>query len=332
MKIKIILLLFLQIFSKNNPGILGKSFNNASLNPRNETIFADSLPDIDDVSFFYTPIEFTPKGTRCFFTHIFDNDKYVTDFLPYNLTHLKQFLDYEKREIKSSSFAVMILRTFNNKLRSIKLIDAQECYHFLYDLPNLLAHHVSQNFEPVSSIIHDRINTDDYEQVKRWRNNVWLDLNQSLELINQREKMIEILISKVMWIPKDSEKCWQLFKEIYSQIDNIFMNQKAVGYDISWVLIYRFIDFIDLFGSELPVVVYERALQDLNEGRIRFNNHQEVALGVKTQETLLKRALLDGKFNAENRQNFGIITQDITPLSGGYINQAVPVQIIESVS
>ena len=73
-------------------------------------------------------------------------------------------------------------------------------------------------------------------------------------------------------------------------------------------------------------------MQDLNEGIIRFNNHQEVALGVKTQETLLKRALFEGKFNAENRQNYGIITQEITPLSGGYINQAVPVQIIESVS
>ena len=219
--LKLLIIFLVALIAAKNNAV--PAFNHALLNPKHEIISKDSLPDIEDISFFYAPIEFTPKGTRCFFTHIFDHEKYATDFLPYNLSHLRQFLEYEKREVKSSPFAVMILRTFNNKLKAIKCLDAQECFRFLYELPNLLSHHIQPNFEPNVASIYDRVNYDDYDQVKRWRNSVWLDLNQCLELIQQREKMVEIMASKVMWVSKDNEKCWQLFKEIYYQINNMFI-------------------------------------------------------------------------------------------------------------
>ncbi len=300
------------------------------LNFNHEIISMDSMPDIDDISFFYAPIEFTPKGTRCFFSHVFDHDKYLTDFLPHNLSHLRQFLEYERKEVKSAPFSVMIMRTFNNKIKAVKCMDALECYRFLIDLPQLLSHHISPNFEPSSSAIYERVGNN-YDEIKKWRNNVWIDLNMCLELCHQREKLVELMISKIMWLPKDGERCWQIFKEIYHQLNSIFGTQKNSSYDISWMLIYRFVDFIDLFGSEIPCEVYNKALQDLDEQRINFNIQQELALGIKTQEKILRRALQDGKINAQARQNFGIITDKITPIAGSFINEKNPVQVIEGV-
>ena len=301
------------------------------LNFNHEIISTDSIPDVEDISFFYAPIEFTPKGTRCFFSHVFDHDKYITDFLPHNLTHLKQFLEYERKEVKSAPFTVMIMRTFINKLKAVKCLDALECYKFLIDLPQLISHHISPNFEPTSNSIYDRVGND-YEEIKRWRNNVWLDLNMCLELCHQREKLVELITSKIMWLPKDGDKCWQIFKELYQQLNSIFGSQKNASYDISWMLIYRFVDFIDLFGSEIPCEVYTVALKELEEQKINFNIQQELALGIKTQEKILKRALLDGKINAQARQTFGIITDKITPVPASFINEKNPVQVIESIS
>ena len=330
MKKYILFLLFisLEIYSKNS---VFSTFEKAISNRRKEVIHSESLPDIEDISFFYAPIEFTPKGTRCFFSHVFDHEKYCSDFLPYNLIHLRQFLDYERREVKSAPFAVMILRTFNNKLRAIKCLDAQEFFRFIYELPQILSHHISPNHEPTIPSIYDRV-SDDYEQIKKWRNNVWADLNQCLELCGQQEKMIEIMANKVMWVAKDGQKSWQLFKNIYEQINNVFLANKNIGYDISWTLVYRFIDFISLFGSEIPLETYEQALSDIREGKIKFNTQQELALGIKTQDVLLKRALEAGKIDAQARQNFGIVTDKVVPLIGGYTNRENPVQVIESIS
>jgi hypothetical protein len=301
------------------------------LNFNHEIIAKDSIPDIEDISFFYAPIEFTPKGTRCFFSHVFDHEKYLTDFLPHNLSHLRQFLEYERKEVKSAPFTVMIIRTFINKLKAIKCMDALECYRFLVDLPQLLSHHISPNFEASSTAIYERVGNN-YEEIKKWRNNVWIDLNMCLELCHQREKLVELLISKIMWLPKDGEKCWQIFRELYNHLNNIFGTQKNSSYDISWMLVYRFVEFIDLFGSEIPCEVYNKAIQDLDEQRINFNIQQELALGIKTQEKILRRALQDGKINAQARQNFGIITDKITPTAGSFINERNSVQVIEGVS
>jgi hypothetical protein len=326
-KIFRLILLFLPSYGLEE---LKKIDSRQYLNFNHEIISTDSIPDIEDISFFYEPIEFTPKGTRCFFSHVFDHEKYLTDFLPHNLSHLRQFLEYERKEVKSAPFTVMVMRTFNNKLKAVKCLDALECYRFLIDLPQMLSHHISPNFEPASSAIYERVGNN-YEEIKNWRNNVWIDLNMCLELCHQREKLVELMISKIMWLPKDGERCWQIFKELYHQLNNIFGTQKNSSYDISWMLIYRFIDFIDLFGSEIPCEVYNKALKDLDEQRINFNIQQEIALGIKTQEKILRRALIDGKINAQARQNFGIITDKITPVAGSFINEKNPVQVIEGV-
>jgi hypothetical protein len=326
-KIFRLILLFLPSYGLEE---LKKIDSRQYLNFNHEIISTDSMPDIEDISFFYAPIEFTPKGTRCFFSHVFDHEKYLTDFLPHNLSHLRQFLEYERKEVKSAPFTVMIIRTFNNKLKAIKCLDALECYRFLIDLPQLISHHIGPNFEPSSTSIYEKVGNT-YDEIKKWRNNVWVDLNMCLELCHQREKLVELMINKIMWLPKDGEKCWQIFKEIYHQLNNIFGTQKNSSYDISWMLVYRFVDFIDLFGSEIPCDVYNKALQDLDEQRINFNIQQELALGIKTQEKILRRALQDGKINAQARQNFGIITDKITPIAGSFINEKIPVQVIEGV-
>ena len=89
--------------------------------------------DSDLLPYFLKPISFTQQGIAHYFTYTYNHEKY-TDYLPYNFSHMIQFLEFGQEQKQDERYAKSIIKLF---LQKIKGCDFVNSYSLLTAMPKL---------------------------------------------------------------------------------------------------------------------------------------------------------------------------------------------------
>ena len=81
--------------------------------------------------FFLKPINFDQNGITYYFKHVYNHDKY-TEFLPYNFSHLIQFLQFGHTNEQPEQFAKSVIKLFLQKIKACNYING---YNLLEMMP-----------------------------------------------------------------------------------------------------------------------------------------------------------------------------------------------------
>ena len=105
---------------------------------------AERLAQEDPIAYFFTPLTFTPAGTRCFLKHIYNRREYTHDFLPHKFTHFTQFLLHGKNSNQSPHYTRQVVKLFSQKLKAVPYINHAAFSGFLAAIPDLIDYHFQE--------------------------------------------------------------------------------------------------------------------------------------------------------------------------------------------
>lgn len=290
-------------------------------NTTNLVITSESALDLQDTSFLYEPIEFTASGCRCFFRHRLNHPKYVTDFLPYNFSHIIQFLDYGKRSGQDSFFAQSVLEIFAHKIDALTHLDPEECTHFLTALPGYLGHYFPADHQ---ANIRTLLRTTFNQEQALLKKNPDAVFNMLSEKICDQEQLRSAInlfaqkaLNKITWSHEDDVQAWQSFKNLWHSVHALKTthlvdlspeNNDEITH-LLWTLTHRFGYFLELFGSELSQKFYDQAKQDVLNNTLPLLAESEREEHIATKQKTLERALFVAEVKSAAHHQYGIISE-----------------------
>ena len=86
--------------------------------------------DNDLLPYFLKPISFTQQGIAHYFTYTYNHEKY-TEYLPYNFSHMIQFLEYGLKSGQNEQFAGSVIKMFMQKIKAAPYVEAESFAEFL---------------------------------------------------------------------------------------------------------------------------------------------------------------------------------------------------------
>jgi hypothetical protein len=137
-----------------------------------------------------------------------------------------------------------------------------------------------------------------------------------------REKMrsmmirfLDLIIGKTYWDPNSYISIWPSFMSIADKLYRIgrcgIINDQD-NLDELWdSLVKRFVWYLDVHGSELPVEFYEQIEEDLKNRVVFFLEIDEQDKGIKRKKELIAEAVVNAKAKAIAYERGGIITDQV---------------------
>lgn len=279
----------------------------------------------------FVPIKFTPEGLNNFFENIYNKNWYAKEFLPKNFLHMTQFLQYGKNTKQSGAFLKSVLMLFSNKLKASTCINSYAFLELLEIMPELIEHHFKapeinifdQNKNLISSLMYTNFSNNFNNFTKdpkifldsmaenilasmQIKANIAETVETHVNLEHLRQtvcKFLELSISKIVWSPQDHKNIWNLFYRLSKSIED-FSNKKIID-DIDslnciyWSLIYRFCDFLDLTGNELPIEFYADFNNKILSSQLSMFQIDEQEVAITSKETHIIQALITGQAKAQ---------------------------------
>lgn len=280
----------------------------------------------------FIPIEFTPGGLNYFFEYSY-NEPWYKDFLPNNFLHMTQFLQYGKNTKQNGAFLKSVLKLFSNKLKSCSYINSYAFLELLEIMPELTNQYFkapeinifdqSENKKLISDLMYNNFlnNFSDFtKDPKIFLNNMseniltslkiktymteTVETNVDLEHLRQSvAKFLELSIGKIIWAPQDHKNIWGLFYKLSKSIED-FSNKKIIDDidnldDIYWSLVYRFCDFLDLAGNELPIEFYANFNNKILSCQLQMFKIDEQEISITNKEAYIMQALLTNQAKAQ---------------------------------
>lgn len=282
---------------------------------------------------FYVPIKFTRTGIRCFLKHAFNRPEYATEFLPYNFTHILQFLEYGNKTKQSADYMQSIVRLFYNKLKATHFLTSYALHELLEPLPHLLQAHcspvVTQTiFTQLKTTLHDLFyNTflERFSVFKKNPNQFFDDLSEHIleEVDGTTEKtlsheqfrqsvlrFLEIALNKLIWCPSDGIDTWKSVKLFAHQIEKLhqadILDENELD-DLYKSLIERFCYYLNVNGSGIALSTIEVIRNEIASKKLHFLELEEQETYLEPKSKRLERALLmaEAKVHAQAQ---GIVT------------------------
>jgi hypothetical protein len=261
---------------------------------------------LDMFSFFLRPVDFSKEGITHYFKYTYNHDQY-TQYLPYNFSHMIQFLEFGQKNDQNQAYAKSILKLFLQKIKGCdfinsysfitampKLADSLEPYMikqqagFLQELQKSLKQRFSNIFSSYMSYFQK--NPDAFldalaEQIAKKTNEVQTQQHIDVEVVRKDiMRFLETCISKLIWSPTDAYQAWQAVNEIAAQADR-FLDKKLLTDvdaldDICWSLIHRFCYFIDISAQEISQDVFIKIVSDIA-------TQKSILLAIEEQENIM---------------------------------------------
>lgn len=245
--------------------------------------------EVDLVTFFCKPIEFTPEGISYYFKYVYNHPEYV-HYLPYNFSHMIQFLEYGLKSDQNEQFASSVIKMFLQKLKAAPYVQAESFAEFLPKLTRSMKPYLEKKeasfLREMQIVIKEKLskifaeyfsyfqkNPDGFmtnlsEQIAKQTN---LSVTQQHIDVEHLKKdvlrFIELASNKLIWSSKDDVEVWytcnRLAHECQNCLDeNVLCNQDALD-DICWSFIHRFCYFVELSHETLSKNFYAQVLHDL---------------------------------------------------------------------
>lgn len=261
---------------------------------------------LDLFSYFLRPINFSKEGITHYFKYTYNHEKY-TEYLPYNFSHMIQFLEFGQTNDQSEAYAKSIIKLFLQKIKGCdfinsyslitampKLADTLTPYivkkeaTFLQELQKSLKARFSNIFSTYFSYFQK--NPDAFlealsEQIAKKTNEVQTQQHVDVEQIKKDIlRFLETCISKLIWAPKDGYEAWTAINELATETEN-FLDKKLLSDvdafdDICWSLIHRFCYFIDVAAEDIPQETFIQIINDIH-------NEKLVLLQIEEQENVM---------------------------------------------
>jgi len=246
--------------------------------------------NVDLFPYFLRPISFTQSGIADYFTHTYNHEKY-TEYLPYNLSHMAQFLEYGHEQKQTEQYAQSIIKLFLQKIKGCdfinsysllttmpRLCDALVPYvqkkeaSFLQELQTSLKIRFSNIFSTYNSYFQK--NPDAFldalsEQIAKKTNEV--QTKQHIDVAHVKKdvlRFLEICMNKLIWSPEDGYDAWVSVNELADR-SHLFLEKELITDidaldDIHWSLIHRFCYFLDIAQTEISQESFIQMVNDIH--------------------------------------------------------------------
>jgi hypothetical protein len=271
---------------------------------------------LDLFSYFLRPINFSKEGITHYFKYTYNHEKY-TEYLPYNFSHMIQFLEFGQAHEQNEAYAKSILKLFLQKIKGCdfinsyslvtsmpKIADSLSPYiikkeaTFLEELQKSLKNRFSNIFSTYLSYFQkspDAFLDALSEQIAKKTNEVQTQQHIDVENIKKDIlRFLETCINKLVWSPKDAYDAWISVNEIATQSE-LFLSKKLLSDvdafdDICWSLIHRFCYFMDVSSEDIPEEVFIKIINDIHtEKLVLFEIEEQEDLITRKKDFLLKK-------------------------------------------
>ncbi|MDP3787779.1 MAG: hypothetical protein Q8Q60_00505 [Candidatus Chromulinivorax sp.] len=262
--------------------------------------------NLDLFHYFMRDVNFSKDGITHYFKYIYNHEKY-TEYLPYNFSHMIQFLEFGQTNNQSEAYAKSIIKLFLQKIKGCdfinsysmitampKLADALSPYMvkkeatFLQELQKSLKARFSNIFSTYYSYFQK--NPDAFlealsEQIAKKTNEVQTQQHVDVEQIRKDIlRFLETCISKLVWSSQDAYEAWTAINELATQTEQ-FLDKKLLSDvdafdDICWSLIHRFCYFIDISAEDIPQEIFMQIVNDIH-------NEKLILLEIEEQENIM---------------------------------------------
>ena len=252
----------------------------------------DSSPlkqEVDLVNFFYRPIDFSQNGISYYFKYVYNHPEYV-HYLPYNLSHMVQFLEYGTKAEQTEAFAASVVKLFMQKIKATAYVDAQSFAEFLPKLSVAIKPYLEKKeatfLQDMQTVLKERLTTvfskyfsyfqknpDGFmtalaEQIAKQTNHQSTLQHVEIEQLKKDVlRFIELCANKLVWSSKDDLQVWYLCNKLAHEgqqcLDQKILSNQEAQDDFCWSLIHRFCYFIELAAPTLSKEFYDQVIQDL---------------------------------------------------------------------
>jgi len=287
---------------------------------------------------FYTqaikPIRFTKSGMRSFMRGVFNNPEYCENILPYNFSHLIQFLQFGKDNKHDIMYMMSIVRLFNNKLKSTRYITAFAFFEMMEKFPNMIEPYcVLSQYDDADVFTYFRnafnafllkMFTEQFNFFKKDPINFFEDISDSLIDIIEKEverenfkqmvlRFLENAVGKIIWCSIDQENIWESTKNISEQFRVLYerniIDEDELD-DLYKSLLAQFCHFLELSGSDLSLNVIDKIKEDIVGGKVHLLELDEQEEFIESKKSQLTRALVVTHAKIIARQQ-GILSEAI---------------------
>jgi len=274
------------------------------------------------------PIKFTVPGVNYFLEKTY-NDPAYSALLADDFSHMIQCLEHGARTKQHAEYAKMIVRLFTNKLKEASWTNAYAFEYLATQLPDLLQPYFAPSVDSAIPAMHDMIyqqlHTTFEEHFAEFKKNPNRFLhNRTQEILDIMHKelltapqevaielrgsighFIDLALNRLVWSPSHHREIWHSVKSISRSLSKLFEKKIIKSTDelddLYWSLIHRFSFFLDLQGSELPVVFYEKIRDEINNNDILLVGLEELDELIITKKQQLNNAINRGLAQAKKK-------------------------------
>jgi hypothetical protein len=302
-----------------------------------ETIVAIKKPqDFDLFSYFLRPINFSTEGIGHYFKYTYNHEKY-TEYLPYNLSHMIQFLEFGKNCNQTEAYAKSIIKLFMQKIKGCEFMNS---YNLVTSMPK-----IADSLEPfmikkettflqeVQKSLKDRFssifsnyfsyfqkNPDAFldalsEQIAKKTNEMHTQQHIDVEHIKKDVlRFLELCINKLIWSPNDAYEAWISINEIATQAD-YFLRKKLLTDvdaldDLYWSLIYRFTYFLDIAHEHISEETLIQIVQEIHtEKLLLFMIEEQEDVITTKKEFLLQKIKNYTPYTYQPKKDFSLLQE-----------------------
>ena len=285
--------------------------------------------DRNTMNLFVRKIDFTRDGIALFLNHTFNNKTYGSEFLPYSMTHLIQFLDFSHATNQSPEFMEGAFRLFTQKMKSSPCVTAPAVERFLTQAhPYLEKHIAAQQFSVWQEFKHTLSESFRTKFSSAKQDPLGFFEHLSKHLASQvsihitvptrvRATVLRFLVSssdKLIWCPSDQLATWNSFKKIgdyfYALHTKNVIPDELDANELSWSLVERYCYFLKLAGTQLSLETCASIKKDLTETAIPWLDTKEQEAMLETKRERLTLALMETEARIQ-AQKQGVFTDVI---------------------
>jgi hypothetical protein len=269
------------------------------------------------------PVKTTAAGFTSFLKDTFNHPDYIREILPYNLSHVAQFLEHGKKQPRA--YAQSVLRLFCNKLKATTYINAYSFNALARELPSLLeGYFLVQRAN--THALQEKINTllfnnfmkkfstiktiDDASQINA-NNPLFNDIAlEIIEVLSKEQEIadvsteelrktvlifLETCLSKLVWSPEDQMDTWKSVKSISEQLAALMDCNVIIDFDdlngLFVTLLERYCFFLDIAGSSLSATFYQEIKKDLATSSLLLLELEEQEQYIQPKLARLEQAI-----------------------------------------
>lgn len=281
--------------------VLPKTKTNVKVSAIQPVLDHASRQESDLVNFFYRPIDFSTDGISHYFKYVYNHPEY-TNYLPYNLSHMIQFLDHGTQSGQSEVFAASVIKLFMQKIKATPYVDAESFVEFLPKFAQVMQPYLDKKeasfLQEVQVVLKDRLvnvftkyfsyfqkNPDAFmtslsEQLAKQTNQLCTTQHVEVEQLKKDVlRFIEICANKLIWSSKDDAQVWLTCNKLAYETQQclekkVLTNQDSFD-DVCWSLVHRFCYFLELSASTLSRDFYDSVLNDLKTKPLVLTSAEE---------------------------------------------------------